>query len=188
MTQLEIKTREDGGRWIAEVTFSSLFSMGDFIDLPAFVTKLSTQQDPISKFLWDQFPDPTREVLKNAKSTPEEKKKELIKALDNILKGGASIYEEMRFHGVALSPKTIGLKSQNPIGKELIRLNRLLLEDAYPLEIAKSLSFQGVMAYGDSAKEAQRKVKALALHVLADRLERLKEPLPEVVEKAFLVR
>ena len=45
----------------------------------------------------------------------------------------------------------------------------------------------GVMAYGDSAKEAQRKVKALALHVLADRLERLKKPLPEVVEEAFLV-
>ena len=115
---------------------SSLFSVGDFIDLAAFVAKLRTQ-DPISNYLWNQFSASTREVLTSATSTPEEQKLALVQALDNILKG-VLIYETVRFARVALSPETLALRSQNPKGKDLIRLNRLLLEDAYPLEIAKS--------------------------------------------------
>ena len=63
----------------------------------------------------------------------------MVQALNNILKG-VLIYEAVRFAKVALSPETLALKSQNPHGTDLIRLNRLLLEDAYPLEIAKSLA------------------------------------------------
>ena len=119
-----------------KVEVSSLFSVGDFIDLPAFVAKLRTQ-NPISKYLWNQFSATTQEVLTSATSTPEKQKLALVQALDNILKG-VLIYETVRFAGVALSPETLALRSQDPKGKDLIRLNRLLLEDAYPLEIAKS--------------------------------------------------
>src|SRR4029453_19087372 len=73
----------------------------------------------------------------SATSTPKKQKLALVQALDNILKG-VLIYETVRFAGVALSPETLALRSQNPKGTDLIRLNRLLLEDAYPLEIAKS--------------------------------------------------
>ena len=113
---------------------SSLFSVGDVIDLSGFVAKLRTPQDPISSYLWNQFSASTQEVLT---SVPEQQKSALVQALNNILKG-VSIYETVRFAGVALSPQTLALKSQNPEGTDLIRLNRLLLEDAYPLEIAKS--------------------------------------------------
>jgi predicted RNase H-like HicB family nuclease len=37
--------------------------------------------------------------------------------------------------------------------------------------IAEVLDLPGVMAYGDSAEEAKAKVQALALRVVADRLE-----------------
>ena len=37
--------------------------------------------------------------------------------------------------------------------------------------IAEVLDLPGVMAYGESAEEAQAKVQALALRVVADRLE-----------------
>ena len=83
-----------------------------------------------------QFSASTQEVLTSATSTPEEQKLALVQALNNILKG-VLIYETVRFAGVALSPETLALRSQNPTGKDLIRLNRLLLQDAYPLEIAK---------------------------------------------------
>ena len=116
---------------------SSLFSLGDFIDLSAFVAKLRTHQDPISGYLWNQFSASTREVLTSGTSTPEQQKSALVQALNNILKG-VLIYETARFDGVTLSPETQALKSQDPHGTDLIRLNRLLLEDAYPLEIAKS--------------------------------------------------
>ena len=133
---------------------SSLFSVGDFIDLPAFVAKLRTQQDPISKFLWNQFSGPTQEVLKSATSTPAEQKLALVQALDNILKG-VLIYEPVRFAGVALSQETNELKSQNPIGKDLIRLNRLLLEDAYPLQIAKKKGEEKLISFDEALKRCQ---------------------------------
>jgi hypothetical protein len=116
--------------------------VGDFIDLSAFVAKLRTQDDPISKYLWNQFSASTQEVLTSTTSTPEEQKLALVQALDKILEG-VSIYETVRFAGVALSPQTLALKSQNAEGADLIRLNRLLLEDAYPLEIAKHHKFFG---------------------------------------------
>jgi len=45
-----------------------------------------------------------------------------------------SIYDQERFSEVDLSPQTRGLLSRDPQGEELARLNRLLLEDAYPKE------------------------------------------------------
>ena len=116
---------------------SSLFTVGDFKDLCGFVAKLRTLQDPLSAYLWNQFSASTQGLLTSVTSTPEQQKVALVQALDNILKG-VLIFETVRFAGVTLSPETVALKLQNPQGTDLIRLNRLLLEDAYPLEIAKS--------------------------------------------------
>ena len=52
----------------------------------------------------------------------------------NGLITGAMVYEAERFDGVSLRPETSQLLSQNPRGQEAIQvLNRLLLEDAFPL-------------------------------------------------------
>ena len=115
---------------------ASLFSVDHFVDLSGFVAKLRTLQDPISGYLWNQFSASTQQVLTSVTSTPEQQKSALVQALNDILSKGVSIWENERFARVTLSPETLALKSQNP--RDLIRLNRLLLEDAYPLEIAKS--------------------------------------------------
>jgi predicted RNase H-like HicB family nuclease len=52
--------------------------------------------------------------------------------------------------------------------------------------IAEIPALPGVIIYGDSEEEARRLVEALALRVIADRLEN-SDPIPEVVEEAFLV-
>ncbi len=49
------------------------------------------------------------------------------------------LYETNRFAGVALSDYVKSFLAQNPQSDTRIRLNRLLLEEAYPKEIAKSL-------------------------------------------------
>ena len=56
---------------------------------------------------------------------------------------GSSIFDEQRFKGVKLSYETLELKAQNPQGAALPRLNRLLLQDAYPHEIKHSLKGVG---------------------------------------------
>src|SRR6185295_16825072 len=60
----------------------------------------------------------------------------LVEALNKILRGN-SIYNATRFAGITLSSQTEALRVSNPTGDNLIRLNRLLLEDAYA-EVGKS--------------------------------------------------
>ncbi|MEY2411268.1 MAG: hypothetical protein QOF48_3938 [Verrucomicrobiota bacterium] len=49
-----------------------------------------------------------------------------------------SLYESNRFAGVQLTPRTQRFIKQDPRSHTRIRLNRILLEEAYPREIAKS--------------------------------------------------
>jgi hypothetical protein len=58
--------------------------------------------------------------------------------LNAIIHSGRSLYEAGCFKGVELSAETAELAAQKPSGDQLVRLNRLLLEDACPNEIAKS--------------------------------------------------
>jgi hypothetical protein len=61
----------------------------------------------------------------------------LVKDFNRIIRS-QSIYDAQRFAGVSLRPETQRLLAQNPQEDELLRLNRLLLEDAYPLEISRN--------------------------------------------------
>ena len=115
-----------------------IFSIGDFIALSSLVGKLGIHSDPLSQFLWNQFSAQTQQVLTDPNATAQEQASALVAELNTVIQGGDSIYAPPRFAGVPLSPETLQLLAQNPQGDDLVRLNRLLLEDGYPLEIAKS--------------------------------------------------
>jgi hypothetical protein len=61
----------------------------------------------------------------------------LMKELNQVI-SGPSIYDKARFSNIVRRPETEQLLQQNPHGQQLARLNKLLLEDAYPGELAKS--------------------------------------------------
>jgi hypothetical protein len=61
----------------------------------------------------------------------------LVKSLNRVV-SGPSIYDKTRFSKVTLRPETDDLLKENPQGQQLARLNKLLLEDAYPAELTKS--------------------------------------------------
>ena len=63
--------------------------------------------------------------------------KSLIEFLNNII-NGSLIYDIKRFNEAKLRSKTEHLLKDNPKGEALVYLNRILLEDAYPLEIIKT--------------------------------------------------
>ena len=121
---------------MVETGGSPVFTLGDLKDPQGLAHRLTEHPDPLSKFLWTRFPGHSRQaVLTGAK--PELLEQLLVDGLNGIIKED-SIYREERFSGVSLSPQTrslIGLQLQ---GSLLARLNRLLLEDAYPREIVKS--------------------------------------------------
>ena len=127
------------GSWsvLPDAGQGSLFSGGEFIHLSNFVAMLNAHADPVSLFLWNQFPPDTQQTLANPNATSDETKSVLRTNLSNIIKG-SSIFDASRFAGVNLSVETLVLQRLNPKGPDLIRFNRLLLEDAYPIEILRS--------------------------------------------------
>lgn len=113
----------------------------DYLQDPAgLVIKLRDAEDPLSEYLQEQFSPNMRRILNeydNSNSPSEVLLRALIVELNQLLRSN-NLYEEQRFRHVPLTQETQELIKQNPQGLDLIRLNRLLLEEAYPYEIAKS--------------------------------------------------
>ena len=114
----------------------------DLKDLPALAAKLCSQADPVSRFIHPGLRDTTRQALAAAREAghyPPELQIALVHSLNAIIKG-ASIYETVRFAGVALRPETRELVARKPDAvRGGGRLNRMLLEDAYPAELSREL-------------------------------------------------
>ena len=122
---------------------SWLFDVGDFITPSEnLAARLKERADNLSKFLLDEkFQQQTKELLSSYDSSTApsgELQNALMQDLNEILKEETSLYEKSRFDGISLRTETKRLIEQNPQGEDLIRLQRLLLEDAYPKEIVKS--------------------------------------------------
>jgi tetratricopeptide (TPR) repeat protein len=167
---------------------TSWFADNDFIDLPAFAARLrpGPQQDPLSKYLYDENLSPATQQLLATQSDQARLRRSLAEDLNRLLereletrrrlkaqeqeknalsqqiadgstserarqrleqlrseiaelsKAGA-LYEPQRFRQVQLSEYLADFIKENPQSWTRIRLNRLLLEAAYPKEIAPSL-------------------------------------------------
>ncbi len=115
----------------------SPFLAADLLDVPGFVQKLVDHSDPVSLFVWSGFAPSTKTLLANVSAAAALKQIALVQEL-NAAAAGPSIYNAPRFAGITLRPQTSDLLAANPTGEQLIVLNRLLLEDAYPLELRQS--------------------------------------------------
>jgi uncharacterized repeat protein (TIGR04138 family) len=115
------------------------FARDDFKDLPAFAACLAQPLEPLSRFLAGELSQSTLQSLTRPTADLGEN---LAADLNRIIAGGL-IYEKERFAVVSLSRPAKCLLGRKLAGTHLARLNRLLLEDAYPREIVKS---HGVLA------------------------------------------
>ena len=111
---------------------------GDIIELPSLAGKLAAKADPVSAFLNEQLDSSAKASLAAYQLSPtnhEEMAGLLVSNLNTIV-SGPSIYDAKRFQDVHLGPETQS-RLQHPRSHDF-RLNRLLLEDAYPAEFKKS--------------------------------------------------
>jgi len=74
---------------------------------------------------------------------------DLVNDLNAVIEG--PIYTSVLFAGIPLSPATQQLAVTNPAGPELIRLNRMLLEEAYPVALS-----QAALALGSGSANLSR--------------------------------
>jgi hypothetical protein len=126
--------------WIQIENSATSLAAGGILDAASFTGKLVNGTDPVSKFLRGRLPDSVKPLPAAFAASGADAKAAilaLVKDLNQLI-AGPSIYDQARFRGIVLRPETAQLLQQNPSGQQLARLNKLLLEDAYAGELAKS--------------------------------------------------
>lgn len=117
---------------------ASPLCVSDLQKQDGFLIKLQNESDPISKWLKENMENSLQERINSyEKGYPRESLvTPLIKALNSLLRHKL-IYDKARFAQIQLDKKTHKLLEKNPQGEELLQLNRLLLQAAYPDEMVK---------------------------------------------------
>jgi Domain of Unknown Function (DUF1080) len=139
--------------WLQIENSATSLGSGGITDAAAFAAKLTSGSDAVSVYLRGHLQDSVKADLAGY-SPSNENAKTVINALAkdlNAVISGASIYDKARFGGLVLRAETARLVAAKPGGLELARLNKLLIEDAYPGELAKSVSTGWVVKDGAMA-------------------------------------
>jgi superfamily II DNA or RNA helicase len=152
-TELLISVVDDG---------ALMFSEDDF-DYPALISKIRDSQNPLSVYMQKRLSPSTRNSLdgylwiktseslakslacspeqchinKNGSDMSRSLKEAIVDDFNKIIRS-SSLYEEHIFSEIALGEETQKLIENKPKGIDLIRLNSLLIEDAYPDEIERN--------------------------------------------------
>jgi hypothetical protein len=145
-----------------ESNYSSLFRESSFLYASSICSKLKDGKDPLSRYLISQFDPATRRLLEQytppnlpdselaanwvidasgMAAPPNKPDSLLLKALVdelNRLLQGPLLYDEERFKGIQLPKKARNLIEKNSSVGSLIRLNRMLIDAAYPLATGRN--------------------------------------------------
>lgn len=116
-----------------------LLRENDVDDYHRLAMMLADADKPVSAYLMNRLSSETRRLI-----APEVAPYILMRDLNRQIAGVkhgvkvvvTSIYSPDRTSGLVLTPKLLELARGNPSGKRLVELNRKLLEEAYPEEIA----------------------------------------------------
>lgn len=111
-----------------------------------FVQILSTNSAPLSSYLWTQFSQESRQTLTETNLTPAARSTILVREMDKIL-ALPGLYTPERFAGIELSQNTLKQAQSGAEGAARIRANRLLLEEAFPGEVARATGFRGLVQW-----------------------------------------
>ncbi|HXR06240.1 MAG TPA: NAD-dependent DNA ligase LigA [Candidatus Acidoferrum sp.] len=129
------------GRYPELVATFAVNEFKDSLKFAKFKDRLSRQSDLISAFLWQRLSNPDQATLANyqpsAPSLDQEKAQKVVVQTLNKIIGETCIYESGRFRGVSLRAETINIMKESPKASNMACLNRLLLEDAYPVELSR---------------------------------------------------
>jgi len=141
--------------WIQIENSATSLSVGAITDPAAFVSQLTNGTDAVSSFLRGRLEDLVKADLATYTATNANAKALLsavVKDINEVIHG-PSIFDIARFRDAALRPETEQFLQQDVHGLQLARLNMLLIEDAYPVELAKSSATGWVVKDGVMASK-----------------------------------
>jgi len=115
------------------------FATRDLRHAGDLAAKLKNTPDALSRYLAEHFSAGTKKQLQEhdpAKLPAKALRSALVDDLNRIT-DGECIHTPERFANIKLTDEALEWLQQKPGGKDLVRLNRLLLEESFPLELAK---------------------------------------------------
>jgi hypothetical protein len=154
--------------FIAEpIQGSATLSVNDIKDLSGIVHRLKrhAEDDWVSGYLLPRLSEQAQilinEEVQQANSTSKNKHdallRELVQSLNEIITYH-ELYQQLKFDNVSLRPETTNLMEQakHPSFGNKATLNRLLLEDTYPLQLAKMPPIEDTSTYSKLRKQYQQ--------------------------------
>ncbi len=173
-----------------------LFDEEAIKDPGSLIVKLQDTRAPVSQFIASQLSEDMQWILLGydgtSKPTPQQQKV-LLSDLNQLLQMG-SLYDAQRFADIELSEQTQALIAENPqSGEALVRLNRSLLADIYPYELASLSAQQNSEASKgiETCRENLRQIKRALENYRASNADAypqwLSELSPEYLEKEVLL-
>ncbi|RKU21752.1 hypothetical protein C6503_04770, partial [Candidatus Poribacteria bacterium] len=177
-------------------TSQFLFDMDAIKDPGSLAVKLEDTRAPVSQLIASQLSEDIQWLLVgyDGISDPSPKLQEvLLSELNRLLQAG-TLYDAQVFADIELSEQTQALIAQNPKGGEaLVRLNRWLLADVYPYELA-SLSEQQDSEDAKGIETCRENLRLIKLALEKYRIANagadpqwLSELSPEYLEKKVLL-
>jgi FHS family L-fucose permease-like MFS transporter len=125
-------------------------------DLRSLADKLIVKADPVSAFVSGQLSISTKAALaafRAGTAPPPELRADILQDLNQMISPPAgshnpatALYDPSRFQSISLGESALKLIAENPKGTDLARLNRYLLNDAYPDELPYT---DGILAISD---------------------------------------
>ncbi len=134
------------------------FSASDVREPSTFWQRLTQQSNSVSLWLVAKISSDSHVVLTNNPAG-------LSTAIERILASDC-IYEPGRFSSVVLRPETQELLAENPHGSSLKRLNRMLIEDAFPAEIYRRTTLPSSLFVSESFAGFILLLSAVMMHHL----------------------
>ena len=136
---------------------SSQFAPGDFVDLSALAARLrrASPSDPVGYYVSQHLAAGTRTMLAEPRANKPALRRRLAADFSRLIEASAEtpaltssrsstlaadepLYNPERFRSVTLDENLATFLRENPRGLSRVRLNRLLLEAAFPRELARS--------------------------------------------------
>ena len=118
------------------------FNLGDLVDSTGLAVRLRDSLDPVSRYLRDRLGPETQRHLDEYTGSgppPVVLEQTLVEELTRLAQG-PPLYDADGFMQVELNEQTRKLLDRGPPEADVLRLNVLLLEDAFPDELLRNYS------------------------------------------------
>ena len=128
------------GEIISALRFSTSFAPKDFVAPDRILARFKAPADAIGAYVQSLFTDEALQTLGSYTGAEAQKKNvaRLMAAEFNRIIAGEYIYSPEHFTNVSLTDRTLDYMRTFKPGESATRVNRMLLEDAFPEEIVKS--------------------------------------------------